>query len=649
MSSSSDDTILPAARRPINSGGLVGDTVLPPQNAAAIHFPGDVIDNRYTVIREIGRGGMGVVYEVNDDFAGIRVAVKRLLPDLVQRTDLSEVFKREGLNAMRFTAESPRFVTLRHLGADTNGLYLVMDFIKDTTLRGLLESQTNHRLDLEFACKVMQDLARSLSDLHQLGFVHRDLKPENIFVQLLSDQVRVRLVDFGLTKDEAEGTRTSIRGAGTSGYASPEQRKGLPTTPATDIYAFGVIAYEMLTGELPSMGDSITDYVSDVPQNLVDIIVQCQGTRPERRPQDGLTLITLLTADQPVIVQDSQRAETPPPSRVAVPIVHTGTLILNGVPNGAQIFLDGSQVDGMQHKLVLRGNSQQVELLVRCDGFEDYFQKVLLVSSAVTDESVQMKQSVAIAKHRHARFPELMRYVDAMCHIPAGTFQMGSIGLFAPTDEKPAHNVFVSDYYLGATPVTVSMWKEYCNSTGISYPPAPSWGLLDDHPIVNVSWDDIMGVDGRGGYCLWASEIAGARLGLPTEAQWENAVRSGMTGHKFPWGNEMDHGKLWSSLQTHQKYTVPVNRNHHVHQNVYGVSDMVGNVWEWCFDMCGPYESSPQTNPVGPLATPENKRSVRGGSFYDGNPDFFRCAYRFRYHPNYLNFYVGFRLAAGQS
>ena len=127
MSSTSDDTNLSPSRRPIHPSGLDGDTVLPSQNAPGIHVPGDVIDNRYTVIREIGRGGMGVVYEVNDDFAGIRVAVKRLLPDLVHRTDLIEVFKREGLTAMRFTAESPRFVTLRHVGADTNGLYLVMD------------------------------------------------------------------------------------------------------------------------------------------------------------------------------------------------------------------------------------------------------------------------------------------------------------------------------------------------------------------------------------------------------------------------------------------------------------------------------------------------------------------------------------------
>jgi formylglycine-generating enzyme required for sulfatase activity len=116
-------------------------------------------------------------------------------------------------------------------------------------------------------------------------------------------------------------------------------------------------------------------------------------------------------------------------------------------------------------------------------------------------------------------YPALKTYIEAMCTIPAGTFQMGSAS--GAADERPIHSVTISAFRMGATPITVAVWKEYCTATGTTLPPAPDWGLLDDHPIVNVSWNDIMGVNGDGGFCAWASDIAGFRLTLPTEAQFE--------------------------------------------------------------------------------------------------------------------------------
>ena len=648
MSSSSDDTILPPPRRPIISGGLDVDTVLPPQNAAGIHVPGDVIDNRYSVIREIGRGGMGVVYEVEDDLVGIRVAVKRLLPELAQRADLIEVFKREGRNALRFTAESPRFVTIRHLGADTRGLYLVMDFVEDITLRALLDSEAERRLRVATATVILTELAYALSDLHQLGFVHRDLKPENIFVQRIGgDQVRVRLVDFGLTKDDAEGTRTSIRGAGTSGYSSPEQRKGLPTTPATDIYAFGVIAYEMLTGELPGIGDAISEFVDNVPTALDETIMRCLATRSERRPQAGAELARLLgepsfsgTPSQP-----DTAADAPPPVRP--PVVHVGTLILSGVPDGAVIRLDGVSVSGQMHKLTLNSESQSIELLIHCAGFEDYQRKVLLTSGVITDHAVAMPKVVKKPQHRLAEYPLLGRYVHTMRQIPGGTFQMGSVS--GSDDEKPVHSVSLSSFWLGATPVTVAVWKEYCEATGVSMPEAPDWGWLDDHPVVNVSWEDIMGSDGKGGFCAWASEIAGGRLKLPTEAQFEYAARGGQSGLEYPWGNTFDRSKLWSSGAGYgdAKRTAPVVRTSNIYRNAYGLTDMSGNVYQWCSDWYGSYGSASELDPKGPPSSSDNVRCVRGGSWSGNDPDYFRCAIRFWFNPDFGNNNIGFRLSAG--
>jgi formylglycine-generating enzyme required for sulfatase activity len=644
MSAPNDDTILPPPRKPSQSNGLDGETVLPSNNTTGIHNPGDVIDNRYKVIREIGRGGMGVVYEVEDDLADIRVAVKRLLPELANRSDLLEVFKREGKNAMRFTAESPRFVTMRHLGNDAHGLYLVMDFVEDVTLRTYVQAQPDHRLSVSSATAIMYELATALSDLHRLGFVHRDLKPENIFVRVDADGVRIRLVDFGLTKDDVEGTRTSMRGAGTSGYSSPEQRKGLPTTAATDIYAFGVIAYEMLTGELPSIGDSVSDYVTDVSEDLITVIVQCQSTRPERRPTDGSSLITLFNADRPKPSQESELAVTTllPSQKPDKPIVQSGTLKLVGVPAGAQIYLDGVEVHGTQHIREFIGSSQRIELLVKCQGYEDYGSNVLLIASEVTDESVQMKKTVVKVKHSVPKFPELMRYVEAMRHVPAGTFRMGRKCVFG--DTKPIHTVTLSDFRMGATPVSVAVWREYCTDTGSDFINPPRWGWVDTHPVVGISWIDIMGVDGIGGFCRWASNVGGLQFALPTEAQFEFAARGDQLGQEFPWGSEYDDSMLWSSKVTNRSSTAPVVRQTNIHRNSYGLSDMSGNVWQWCYDSYAPYSVAEQSDPVGPLLGLNNPRCTRGGSWSSLNTDYFRCAYRNWCVPDYRVDNIGFRL-----
>jgi formylglycine-generating enzyme required for sulfatase activity len=224
---------------------------------------------------------------------------------------------------------------------------------------------------------------------------------------------------------------------------------------------------------------------------------------------------------------------------------------------------------------------------------------------------------------------------------------MGSNG--GSGDEKPVHSVSLSSFYMGASPVTFAVWKEYCAATGTALPEPPSWGWLDDHPVVNVSWDDIMGVDGTGGFCAWASEIAGGRLTLPSEAQWEYAARGGVGGQEFPWGNIFDSNRLWCSGKDlgDAGKTAPVNRSTRIYRNPYGLTDMAGNVWEWCSDLYDAYLSESQTNPTGPSSTSDNVRCVRGGSWLDDDPDVFRCANRGWYYPDSRGYIIGFRLSAG--
>ena len=250
--------------------------------------------------------------------------------------------------------------------------------------------------------------------------------------------------------------------------------------------------------------------------------------------------------------------------------------------------------------------------------------------------------------NRLTDYPALKAYVESLRPIPAGTFQMGSSN--SDSDQKPVHSVTLSAFRMGATPVTVAVWKEYCAATGTTLPKAPDWGLLDDHPVVIVSWNDIMGVDGNGGFCAWSSAIAGFRLTLPTEAQFEYASRGGQSGLEYPWGNSFDDSKLWCSKSTDRTSTASVTRSSNIFRNAYGLTDMSGNVWQWCSDLYGPYSDGAQNDPSGPSEGSTDGRCMRGGSWDGGlNTAIFRCALRNSSFPVNRYSYFGFRLAAGPS
>jgi formylglycine-generating enzyme required for sulfatase activity len=244
-----------------------------------------------------------------------------------------------------------------------------------------------------------------------------------------------------------------------------------------------------------------------------------------------------------------------------------------------------------------------------------------------------------------SEYPALSAYINAMCTLPGGTFQMGSATGYVI--EKPVHSVTLSAFRMRATPVTVAIWKEYCAATKTPLPAAPEWGFLDDHPVVNVSWTDIMGMDGNGGFCAWASNVAGFRLNLPTEAQFEYAACGGMYDQDFPWGNTFDESKVWSSVTTQRISTAPVVRQSAIYENAYGLTDIVGNVYQWCFDLYAPYNAAAQTDPIGPQSTPSNGHCLRGGAWKYNNPGYFRCTSRDRGGADVALPIYGFRLAAG--
>ena len=217
-----------------------------------------------------------------------------------------------------------------------------------------------------------------------------------------------------------------------------------------------------------------------------------------------------------------------------------------------------------------------------------------------------------------------------LVYVPGGEFTMGD------TDQKdnPPHKVMLSGYYLYKNLVTVAQYKKFCSATGQKMPAAPSWGWKDDHPIVNVSWNDAQA------YCKWA----GVRL--PTEAEWEKAAR-GTDGRKYPWGNEFNNNNLWCTCSLYGARTNPAPVGSFPSgASPFGALDMVGNVIQWCADWYdADYTKIPNlANPTGPDLG--MSRALRGGSWIEVFRDIERVSFRFKGNPAANNITIGFRCAS---
>lgn len=186
-----------------------------------------------------------------------------------------------------------------------------------------------------------------------------------------------------------------------------------------------------------------------------------------------------------------------------------------------------------------------------------------------------------------------------MVYVHGGTFTMGATseqGSDAESDEKPAHSVTLSNYYIGETEVTQGLWKLVMGSN-------PSHFTGDNQrPVENVSWEDCQSFINK------LNSLTGQRFHLPTEAQWENAARGGnkSRGYKYSGSNNLDN-VAWYDDYNYRPHN-PVKTKS---PNELGLYDMSGNVWEWCEDWYGSYSSESQTNPIG--SSYGSSRMIRGG------------------------------------
>jgi serine/threonine protein kinase len=254
--------------------GLPEETRAPESAEARV---GLVVDDKYTLVRLIGRGGMGVVYEARHAKLARRFAIKFLLPELAANREVLRRFENEAKAAG--CLEHPNLVAVTDVGSSQEGApYLVMEFLQGEDCAHMLRRMGP--LPVQRATNIVVQACRGLAIAHQAGIVHRDLKPENLFVTDAGDGSDLaKVLDFGIAKLRAtETTLATGSGAtfGTAFYMSPEQARGsADVDQRTDVWSLGVVLYELLGGRKPFEGEQflyvIQEIVNATPPSLQTI------------------------------------------------------------------------------------------------------------------------------------------------------------------------------------------------------------------------------------------------------------------------------------------------------------------------------------------------------------------------------------------
>ena len=209
------------------------------------------VDGRYQILARVAAGGMGEVFRAHDPVLNREVALKMLQPALAGDSDFIDRFRREARSAAKLS--HPNIVAVHDWGQAGETYFMVMEFIRGPNLRTVLSDGVP--LQPAQAAEVLSQVLSALGHAHEHGIVHRDVKPENI---LITKRGVVKVADFGLARALAESRVTHAPGTvtGTVQYLAPEQIQGEPADPRTDLYAAGVVLYELLVGRVPFTGET---------------------------------------------------------------------------------------------------------------------------------------------------------------------------------------------------------------------------------------------------------------------------------------------------------------------------------------------------------------------------------------------------------
>nr|WP_206327696.1 Stk1 family PASTA domain-containing Ser/Thr kinase [Streptomyces sp. S3(2020)] len=289
---------------------------------------GQVLDGRYRVDARIAVGGMATVYRAVDTRLDRVLALKVMHPGLAADATFVDRFIREAKSVARLA--HPNVVQVFDQGTDGSYVYLAMEYVAGCTLRDVLRDRG--ALQPRAALDILEPVLAALGAAHRAGFVHRDMKPENV---LIGDDGRVKVADFGLVRSVDTVTNTTGTVLGTVSYLAPEQIESGTADPRVDVYACGVVLYEMLTGEKPHDGDSPAVVLykhlhEDVPPPsgivpglaypLDELVASATARTPDIRPYDAVALLAQARAARGALSED--QLDLVPPQ--ALSVAHSG-------------------------------------------------------------------------------------------------------------------------------------------------------------------------------------------------------------------------------------------------------------------------------------------------------------------------------------
>ncbi len=293
-------------------------------------FVGRTLAARYRLVRPLGSGGMAVVYLARHVMIERLSAIKILRQDLGMNVSHRERFLREARAVNRIN--HPNIVEITDFGEDSGLVFLVMEYVEGDSLQSAL---VGGRFEMARAVRVALQITSALARAHELGVVHRDLKPENVLLVPRANGDVAKLTDFGIAKIiDAPAITFSEQRFGTPGYIAPEYIDGEPATPLGDLYALGVVLYQMVTGKLPFdakvpvallalalQGNPVkpSARVDGIPADLEELILRMIARRPEDRPRDAFAVHDALEAVLRNLAAAPPAPEAAAPSLEAAP------------------------------------------------------------------------------------------------------------------------------------------------------------------------------------------------------------------------------------------------------------------------------------------------------------------------------------------
>jgi len=616
----------------------------------------------FTLVRSLGRGGMGQVWLAEEELGGGRKrnVVCKLLPMPVQddKKSMDDLAKTFDLTSRLF---HPHICPLFGMNEDPEyGFFFVMDHCEGGSLWDWFQKPENRNgIALSELLPIFRPIAEALDYAHSQHIIHRDVKPQNIMFAIRDGQRVPSLIDFGIAaRVHATMTMTmptSQASKGTPHYMPPEQFMGEKKQDGrADQYSLAASLYHLLAGNPPFEGN-IYSLAAQVMQKIPDPIptltaaqnsalLRALAKKPDDRFAACAEFVNSLSGTS---VSASQPVHQPKPAPVAsnpfADILKTAEKELAEKKKRLEVSVRKAYADenfplAKKHVDELLAldpqNSHYLE-------FRGFIQRQLDEEQRRKDEAARLREEQADRENRSrkpgARMVKTVNGIEyAFRWCPPGSFLMGS-----PEDEpdrerdETQHSVTLTrGFWMLETEVTQAMWKSVMGTD-------PSLFKGAQNPVESVSWkacDD---------FCKKLSSKLGLTVSLPTEAQWEYACRAGTTS-AYSFGSSLNgreancDGRYPCGTSTKGPYlrkTVPVKS---YAPNAWGLYDMHGNVWEWCQDWYDEdyYAESPTSDPTGPSSG--SNRVFRGGC-WGSIARYCRSANRYGVTPDNRGCDLGFR------